>query len=50
MEMTRIDSRYRLRGDGLIMQSVKQTYDPNPRGEDEQWAESMFEEFLAFKA
>lgn len=49
MEMTRIDSRYRLRGDGLIMQSVKQTYDPNPRGEDEQWAESMFEEFLAFK-
>lgn len=49
MEMTRVESRYRFRGDGLIVQSVKQIHDPNPRGEDLQWAKAMFEEFLAFK-
>ena len=50
MEAIRIDSRYKFRGDGLIAQTVKQSHDPNPRGEDLQWAKSMFEEFLAFKA
>jgi len=49
MEMIRIDAHYRLRGDGLIVQTVKQAYDPNPRGEDVQWAEAMYAEFLAFK-
>jgi len=49
MEMTRVESRYRFRGDGLIVQNVKQIHDPNPRGEDLQWAKSMFEEFLAFR-
>ena len=49
MEMIRIDAHYRLRGDGLIVQTVKQSYDPNPRGEDVQWAEAMYAEFLAFK-
>lgn len=49
MEMTRVESRYKFRGDGLIVQSVRQTHDPNPRGEDLQWAKTMFEEFLAFK-
>jgi NADPH-dependent 2,4-dienoyl-CoA reductase/sulfur reductase-like enzyme len=49
MEMIRIDAHYRLRGDGLIVQTVKQSYDPNPRGEDVQWAEAMYGEFLAFK-
>jgi NADH dehydrogenase FAD-containing subunit len=48
MEMMRIDALYRLRGDGLIMQTTKQSFDPNPRGEDVQWAESMYSEFLAF--
>jgi hypothetical protein len=28
---------------------MKQSYDPNPRGEDMQWAETMYGEFLAFK-
>ncbi|BAN34013.1 NAD(FAD)-dependent dehydrogenase [Sulfuricella denitrificans skB26] len=50
MEVIRIDSRYKFRGDGLIAQTVKQFHDPNPRGEDLQWAQSMFAEFLAFKA
>ena len=50
MEAVRIDSRYKFRGDGLIAQSVKQFHDPNPMGEDLQWARSMFEEFLALKA
>jgi NADH dehydrogenase FAD-containing subunit len=49
MEMLRIDAQYRLRGDGLITQTMKQSYDPNPRGEDVQWAEAMYGEFLAFK-
>ena len=49
MELIRIDAQYRLRGDGLIVQTTKQNYDPNPRGEDVQWAESMYSEFLAFK-
>lgn len=45
----RIDSRYRVRGDGLIEQSTQQFPDPNPRDEDLAWAAGMFEEFLAFK-
>jgi len=50
MEAIRVDSHYKFRGDGLIAQSVKQFHDPNPMGEDLQWAKSMFEEFLALKA
>ncbi len=49
METMRIDMRYRVRGDGLIEQTVKQVRDRNPRDEDLQWAKSLFEEFLAFK-
>lgn len=49
MEMTRVESRYKFRGDGLIVQTVRQVHDPNPRGEDLQWAKAMFGEFLAFK-
>jgi NADH dehydrogenase FAD-containing subunit len=48
-EMTRVDSTYRFRGDGMIVQSVKQHHDPNPAGEDLQWARSMFGELLGFK-
>ncbi len=43
-ELTRVDGRYRLRGDGLIVQEVKQTRDPNPRGEDVAWASAMYAE------
>jgi hypothetical protein len=29
------------------MQTVRQHYDPQPRGEDAAWAKSMYAEFLA---
>ena len=48
-EVTRIDNQYRLRGDGLIVQTTRQHYDPNPRGEDVAWAKGMFGEMLAYK-
>ncbi len=46
-QLLRIDARYRVRGDGLIAQTVRQHSDANPHGEDLQWAQSMFGEFLA---
>lgn len=45
-ENIRIDASYRQRGDGLIVQSVKQSRDPQPRGEDESWAETLFAEMF----
>lgn len=50
MTMVRIDAGYRVRGDGLIEQKVRQVRDPNPRGEDLAWATELFGEFLAFKS
>ena len=47
LEMMRIDARYRLRGDGLITQSVRQHEDPQPRGEDRHWAQGLYQEMLA---
>lgn len=44
MELTRIDSSYRFRGDGLIQQAVKQSYEPQARDEDLKWAAAMFSE------
>ncbi|MCF8197668.1 MAG: NAD(P)/FAD-dependent oxidoreductase [Sulfuritalea sp.] len=47
MERVRIDANYRFRGDGVISQSVRQVVDPQPRGEDVDWASSMYADFLA---
>lgn len=47
LEMMRIDARYRLRGDGLITQTVRQHEDPQPRGEDRQWAQALYAAMLA---
>lgn len=47
LESIRIDAQYRLRGDGVITQTVRQHYDPQPRGEDAEWAKSMYADFLA---
>ena len=47
LEMISIESRYRLRGDGLITQTVSQHEDPQPRGEDVQWARALYTELLA---
>ncbi len=46
LENTRIDTSYRDRGDGFLVQTVKQTRNPNPSGEDAAWAEAMYRDFL----
>ncbi|HEX5804642.1 MAG TPA: hypothetical protein VFY24_16625, partial [Azospira sp.] len=46
----RIETRYRLRGDGLIMQMVRQHHDAQPRDEDLAWARAMFSELLGTPA
>ena len=40
-EQLRIESHYRLRGDGVIMQTVTQHDNPQPRDEDLQWARKL---------
>ncbi|MDP2825188.1 MAG: FAD-dependent oxidoreductase [Sulfuritalea sp.] len=45
-EMLRIDAQYRLRGDGLIAQAVRQHEDPQPRGEEVAWARGLYREML----
>ena len=47
MEAMRIDAQYRVRGDGLITQTVRQHEDPQPRGEDLAWAQGLYREMLA---
>ena len=49
LEMTRIDTHYRLRGDGEIMQTVKQQRLAQPADDDLAWALAMFAE-LGLKA
>ena len=46
LENIRIDTSYRDRGDGFLIQTVKQTRNPNPAGEDAAWAAAMYREFL----
>lgn len=46
LETTRIDTSYRQRGDGFLMQQVRQTREPNPAGEDVAWAEAIYRDFL----
>lgn len=45
-EMMRIDAQYRMRGDGLIVQTVRQYDDPQPRGEDRAWLRGLAGEIL----
>jgi len=47
MESVRIEAKYHFRGDGVIAQSVRQQGDPQPRGEDAEWARAMYADFLA---
>lgn len=46
LENIRIDTSYRDRGDGFLIQTVKQIRNPNPAGEDAAWAAAMYREFL----
>ena len=43
-ESLRIDARFHQRGDGVIVQTVRQHRDPQPRGEDEAWLASLVAE------
>lgn len=43
-EMTRIDTSYRFRGDGLIQQTVRQQHIPQASDEDIAWAQAMYGE------
>jgi NADH dehydrogenase FAD-containing subunit len=36
-QFTRIESRYRMRGDGAIAQTITQKQENNPQGEDDAW-------------
>lgn len=45
-EQTRIETTYRQRGDGFLLQQVKQVRNPNPDGEDVAWAETIYRDFL----
>ncbi len=44
MELAQINTNYRFRGDGLIQQTVRQSYDAQARDEDLAWAKGMFSE------
>ena len=46
-EAIRIDTSYRDRGDGFLVQTVRQLRNPQPAGEDAAWAQAMYGEFLA---
>jgi NADPH-dependent 2,4-dienoyl-CoA reductase/sulfur reductase-like enzyme len=46
LESVRIETSYRDRGDDFLVQTVKQTRNPNPNGEDVAWAEAMYRDFL----
>jgi NADPH-dependent 2,4-dienoyl-CoA reductase/sulfur reductase-like enzyme len=50
MELMRIDTRYRIRGDGEIVQSVTQTLDRQPRDEDVAWAAGLLAETFGIAA
>ena len=45
-EVMRVDTRYRLRGDGVIQQTVQQAYNAQPSGEDEAWQRAMIDELF----
>lgn len=45
-ELLRLETRYRLRGDGMLVQTARQEPDFNPRGEDVDWAKDMFRELF----
>lgn len=45
-ETIRIETEYRRRGDGLLLQNVRQTREANPAGEDAAWAAARYREFL----
>ena len=49
-EMTRLDTSFRWRGDGVIQQTVRQRIDPQAGEEDLAWARRQFTELLGAPA
>lgn len=45
-ETIRVEATFRRRVDGAVVQDGKQTHDHQPRGEDMEWANGMFRDFL----
>lgn len=45
-ENIRIEANYRQRGDGLVMQTIRQQRDPQPRGEEQAWAQGLLTELF----
>jgi NADPH-dependent 2,4-dienoyl-CoA reductase/sulfur reductase-like enzyme len=45
-EQLRIEATYRLRGDGVIAQAVRQFDNPQPRDEDLKWGQTLYAEQL----
>ena len=45
-ELTRIESSYRFRGDGVIQQTVRQQHDPQAGEADLDWARRQFAELF----
>ena len=44
LEITRIDTDFRFRADGLIQQTIRQTHYPQAEDEDKRWTAQMFSE------
>lgn len=45
-QFTRIDTRYRVRGDGALAQSISQVRENNPQGEDDAWLDARHRELF----
>lgn len=45
-QITRIETRYRKRGDGALVQSISQTRENNPQGEDDVWLNARHSELF----
>ncbi len=48
-EQLRIETQYRMRGDGIITQAVSQHDNPQPRGEDLHWGLGLYADALGSK-
>jgi len=45
-EQLQLEAQYRLRGDGIITQAVRQHDNPQPRDEDGQWGRALYAQSL----
>lgn len=49
-QVVRIESRYRVRGDGNLLQNVSQRRENNPQGEEDAWLNTWHEELFGIAA